>query len=151
MSPGPSNIADILSRARISEVYRAIVGIEPRRTGRNTWRAPAVWRNGDGYSVALDDSKGVFHDFVTHEGGGLLRFVQTLRGCTKPEAVRWLADFAGVPLNDRPLTRDKRIAYACEREANRSDLITARHWRRATMSLAEETLVLLKAFGTREK
>jgi len=91
-----SVVQDVVSAVRISDVYRAACSADPRRAGRDAWRALATWRNGGGFNVALDDSRGVFHDFVTDQGGGVLALVQTARGCSKADALRWLADFAGV-------------------------------------------------------
>jgi hypothetical protein len=61
-------------------------------------------------NVSLDDSSGVWHDFVSGDGGGILCLVMRLRGCTKRDALMWLADFVGVPLDDRPMFAGERRA-----------------------------------------
>lgn len=138
-------VSDILARVRISEVYRALIGIQPRRIGPDTFRGPAAWRNGDGLNVSLDDCRGVWHDFVSDEGGGVLDLIQRVRGGSRADALRWCADLAGVPLSDEPLTPVERTHWAAERRELERELPTARYWQRAAVSLGEETLVELKA------
>lgn len=92
MKPHP-----IFEQVRISDVYAALTGRKLRRTGVDTWRGQAWWRNGNGLNVRLDDSRGVWKDFVTNEGGGVLALVVRIRGGTRQDALRWVADFAGVP------------------------------------------------------
>ncbi|MGA3099089.1 MAG: hypothetical protein ABSF25_21745 [Bryobacteraceae bacterium] len=135
-----SAVEDVLSRVRISEVYTALTGITPRRAGPETWRAAATWRNGDGLNVSGDDARGVWHDFKTDEGGGVLDLVQRVRGCSRADALRWCADLAGVPLEDKPLAPEDRERWAAERRELERDLPDARCWRRAAVGLGEETL-----------
>jgi hypothetical protein len=97
---------EIVSRVSISRVAEAHA-IPLDRTRR---RAVAKWRGGKHFSVAVDDEKNVFHDKVTNQGGGLVAFVQLIRGCDKKAAVQWLADFAGVPL--REMAEDERRDWA---------------------------------------
>jgi hypothetical protein len=136
---------DVLSRVKIRDVYRALGGPDPRRTGRDTWRAPAFWRSGDGFNVSGDDARGIFHDFVDDSGGGILDLVVRVRGGNRADALRWLADFAGVPFEDTPLAADDRERRAQERRELERALPDARHWRRAAVWMAESLLENLKA------
>ena len=138
-------VGAILEQTRISDVYQALTGKKPQRTGTDTWRGPATWRGGDGLNVALDDSKNVFHDFVSNEGGGVLDLVQRIDGGSRQEAVKWVADFAGVPLDDQPLSREQRHEWAEERRRIEHHLPVAALWRRAATKLADELLDVLKA------
>jgi hypothetical protein len=45
-------------------------------------------------------------------GGGVLDLVQHIIGCGRGAALRWLADFFGLPLDDRPITATERRQYA---------------------------------------
>src|SRR5690348_3829959 len=83
----------ILAGIKISQVYHALAGKEPRRAGSDNWRAVAVWRGGDGFNVSMDDVRGLWHDFTTDEGGGVLDLVVRIRGGTRQDALRWLAEF----------------------------------------------------------
>jgi hypothetical protein len=87
----------------------------------------------------------VWRDFVSGEGGGILDLVVSIRGGTRADALRWCADFAGVPMNDAPLSPHKREQWAAERREFARDLPKARHWRRAAVALTEELLCVLKS------
>jgi len=94
--------ADIIGCVHISEVAEAL-GVKLDRTRR---RGIAVWRKGNSFSVSFDDAKGVWHDFVTDEGGGVIDFVAKVLSCDRRAALEWLAAYAGVPLDG--WTRDSR-------------------------------------------
>lgn len=135
------NVAtEVLSRVTISEVYGALGGPKLRKM-----RGPAFWRGGDGWNVALNDAKGTWFDHVANEGGGVLELIARVRGGSRVDALRWLAELAGVPLEDKPLSPAARAEWAWERRELERDLPTARLWRRAAIGLAEEALVELKA------
>ena len=134
-----------MAGVQVSAVYQALTGVKPRRTGKDTCRAPATWRGGDGNNVSLDDSRGVWHDFVTNEGGGVLDLVIRVRGGNRADALRWCADLAGMPMDDTPLSAAERARWARERREIERDMPAARYWRRAAVTLGEETLVNLKA------
>ena len=141
----PSTSQDIIGSVHIREIYQELTGQKPRRTGADTWRGPAVWRGGDGLNVSLDDSRGIWHDFATDEGGGILDLVVHIRGGSRQDALRWVADFAGVELNDQPLPPEQRQQWAEERRRIERALPDAQHWRRAAVNMAEEILGTLKA------
>ena len=95
----PNNVvAEIVERVRISDIAE-VLGVKLDRTRR---RGVAGWRKGKNFSVSLNDSKNVWHDFVTSEGGGVLDFIARVRGRNRKEAIEWLAAYCGVPLDDRP-------------------------------------------------
>ncbi len=136
-------LSQVLSQVRISEVYRALTGIEPRRTGRDTWRGPAPWRGGDSpESVSGDDTRGVWHDFVTDEGGGLLDLVVQIRGGNRADALRFVADMAGIPLE--PMAAADLERWKAERLELERLIRDARYWRRAAVDMAEGILHRLK-------
>lgn len=136
---------EIVASAKISNVYRALTGKEPRRAGPGTWRAPAVWRGGDGFNVSMDDARRVWHDFTADEGGGVLDLVARIRGGGRQDALRWLAEFAGVRLDDRPLSEEDRTRWAREQRNLERDLPKAKYWQRAAIVLGEDLLARLKA------
>jgi len=128
----------------ISRVYQILTGCKPRRTSADRFRARATWRGGDGWSVSLDDSRGVWHDFVSSEGGGVLDLVSMVRGGTRQSALKWLAESTGVTLNSNFSPAERARWVEQQRELSR-ELPRARHWRRAAILLAEELLDSLKA------
>jgi len=129
----------LLDRVPISQIYRALGGPKLRGT-----RGPAFWRGGDGFNVSVNDSRGVWHDFASGEGGGILALVIRVRGGGRADALRWLADLVGVPLDDKPLAPEDREQWARDRRELERILPTARYWRRAAVCIAEELLESLK-------
>jgi hypothetical protein len=122
-------IGEIRARARITDVWSALGGGKLR--GR---RGQAFWRNGDGYSVSVDSTRGLWHDFVTGDGGDIFTLVQTVRGCDFREALEWLADFAGIDLGT-PSRGDNRADTDWA-----TDLRRATWWARSAAALAEWAL-----------
>jgi hypothetical protein len=140
-----SAVQDVLSHVRVSDVYGALTGTAPRCTGRDKWRAAATWRGGNGLSVSGDDSRGVWHDFVSGEGGGVLDLVVRVQGGRRADALRWVADMAGMAADLTPLSPADRERWATQRRAVDRDLPAARYWRRAAVVLSEGVLDELKA------
>lgn len=79
----------------ISDVFCALGGQKPRRDGRTR----AFWRNGDGYSIALNDERNSWRDFRDSVGGGVIDLIQLVNGGSRLDALHWLADFAGEKLD----------------------------------------------------
>jgi hypothetical protein len=138
-------ISHLISAVKISDVYSALTGTKPRRTGTGKSRGPAVWRGGDGLNVSLDDNLGLWHDFTAGEGGGVLDLITTIQGGSRQNALRWLADFSGFPLEDTPLSAEERARWAHEQKELQRDLPKARYWRRAAVLMTEELLAQLKS------
>ncbi len=126
-------LPDLLAGVRITDAWVALGG-GPLRHRRGT----AFWRHGDGFNVSLSDQKGCWHDFVTGEGGGVLDLVQKVRDCDRKGALRWLADFAGVPLDSKPLTAAQKRDYARARRGAKPLARAALWWWQAWLSELED-------------
>jgi hypothetical protein len=124
---------DIISRVRISEVWLALGGGELRHG-----RGRAFWRNGDGYSVSVDDNKGCWHDFRDNAGGGVLDLIQHVLGGSRKDALRWLAGFAGISLTERRLTSEEWRAYQRERAAAGREARELTRWREGLIRTLED-------------
>jgi hypothetical protein len=142
--PG-ARLPEILARVKISEVYCVLTGKQPRRVGSDAWRATAVWRGGDGPNVSLNDTRNVWHDFATNEGGGVLDLVVRICGGSRQDALRWLADFAGVPLENGRLSPKERADWAEQQRRINRELPKARLWQRTAVALGDQVLDTLKA------
>lgn len=55
----------------------------------------------------------------------MIDLVVRVRGGSRPDALRWLADLAGIPLDNRPLSASERARWAAERRAIEKDLPAA--------------------------
>jgi len=95
--------------------------------------------------VSMDDARNAWHDFTTDEDGGVLDLVGRIRGSDRQDALRWLAEFAGVRLDHRPLTAEDRSRWVRQQREVKPDLPVARLWRRAAIVLSEDLLEFLKA------
>jgi hypothetical protein len=104
----------------------------------------AIWRGGDGYNVSLDDGRGVWHDFPTGEGGGVLDLVVRIRGGSRQDALRWVADFIGCPLDNSCPPAFDRARWARQQRQIEIELPNALLWRRAALALGEWVLERLK-------
>ena len=119
-------VRDLIDGASILSVWNALGGGELRHGRGRAW-----WRDGDGYNVSLEESKGTWYDHAHGQGGGILDLIQTVLGSDRRNAVRWLADDRGVNLdNDRPLTREEKRRYAQRRSHAESKAQDLTGWRR---------------------
>ena len=126
------DLSEIKRRADIRDVWAALGGGKLRGG-----RGQAFWRKGDGYSVSLDVDRGLWHDFVSGEGGDVLTLVEVARECSFREAAEWLANHTGIEF---PHDTVWGVAPTADW---RSDLRAATWWRMAAVNLAEDALASL--------
>jgi hypothetical protein len=99
--------AAIVAAQPISAIWIALGGDVPRHG-----RARAFYRNGDNpQAVSLNDAKACWYDHRDHVGGGILDLIQLVRCCNRLSALRWLAEFAGLQLDDRSFGSTGRKEY----------------------------------------
>lgn len=134
------SISEIKNRADIRQVFAALGG------KLHGGRGQAFWRNGDGYSVALDPEKGVWFDHRDGVGGDVIALVETARGCDFREAVAWLGDFTGMSQSAPSRPNDNRPDTDWA-----SDLKWATWWGRAAEMLAELTLEELPSWSIQRR
>lgn len=116
---------ELLDHADIADVWRALGGGDLRHG-----RGKAFWRQSLDYNISVDTGKNCYFDHAHGTGGGILSLIQTVLGCDRSAALRWLANHHNVQLDGRPLTSQEKRAYAIRRgEAERkADELT--DWRR---------------------
>ena len=90
----PASLADLISSIQITEVWVALGGGALRHG-----RGRAFWRDGDGFNIALSETKQVWHDHRDNRGGGVLDLIQLVLDCGRYQAVQWLSEYAGIPLH----------------------------------------------------
>ena len=123
------NAADILARVRITDLWQGLGG-GPLRHGRGR----AFWRDGDGYHVSLSNPKGTWFDHARGEGGGILDLIVMVRGSSRADALAWLADYAGLPL-ERTTPQARRLWLH-----QRDEMRAAQSWGLAAEAVAEAVL-----------
>ncbi len=105
---------ELVASVPISTVWTLLGGGELRHG-----RGQAHWRDGDGYSVALNDEKGIWFDHRDAIGGGVLDLVVRVKGGSRKDALTWLAAMNGVAISgsrNRSARADRR-ARSIAREA----------------------------------
>jgi len=118
--------SDVVRQSCITDVWTALGGSKLRHGRGQAW-----WRDGDGWNVSLDNRKGTWFDHSRGEGGGVIDLIVAVRSGSRAEALAWLADYLGIPLDTA--TKDMRRQWAREREEKRE----AKLWARAAAALAE--------------
>jgi hypothetical protein len=120
------SLAEIKAAANIGAVWSALGGGKLHGN-----RSQAFWRNGDGYSVAIDADKGVWFDHASGVGGDVVELVRTVQQCTFADALKWLADLAGISVSST-----RRYDEKIDTDWN-ADLRRAIYWRAASRLLCE--------------
>ena len=115
---------DLIQQADISVVWTALGG-DSLRHGRGK----AFWRDGDGYNVALDRNRGIWHDHARGEGGGIIALIRRVLGCEKSDAVQWLANHEGAELDDNRMSPEERRAWAERQSWARTEAQKLAEWR----------------------
>jgi hypothetical protein len=97
-----------LDEVPIAEVWTLLGG---RKLRDGNARGTAFWRpKADGWNVAVDRRKNCWFDHRGGVGGGVLKLVQTVKGCTAHDALTWLEAYAGLtpsrPPSPEELRRD---------------------------------------------
>lgn len=133
MTPSNSALSIALEKASIEEVWNALGG-GPLRSKRGR----AFWRNGDGLNVSLNHESKTWRDFVSGEGGGILRLIEVATGKSRGEAAEWLIAFAGV--SDRPLSKREAMERSERRERAEVEADDLLGWRQRLIdNLASES------------
>lgn len=92
-----SSIQEVLNRADIVEIVEQFVRLKKR--GAN-YIANCPFHNEKSPSFSVSASKGIFKCFGCGKGGNVVNFVQEHEKITYPEAIRWLADFYKIALEE---------------------------------------------------
>ncbi len=120
---------EVVAAGRISGVWAALGG-DPPKSGRER----AFFRDGNNSSaVSLNDSKGCWFDHRNGVGGGVLDLIQHIRGCDRGSALRWLAEFNGVPLEDQHLSAAERREYARRAHLARQEATELLQWKQSLL------------------
>ena len=129
-----------LDQLKILNVWAALGGGELRnRRGR------AFWRDGDGYSVTLDEVKNAWYDFRDGMGGGVLSLVETVGGYSRGEALTWLERNCGLDPRRALSPQEKRL-YAAQAAGTERLAERLTDFARGLELIAEKTVIDLHGF-----
>ncbi len=115
----PGQVDEIKARVDIVDLIGEYIRL--KQAGTNNWRALCPFHNEKTPSFMVSRDKQIFHCFGCGEGGDIFSFVQKMEGIEFPEALRLLAQRAGVKLvvQDPKLTSQKnRLLDICELAVN---------------------------------
>ena len=115
----PGEIDEIKARVDIIDLVSEYIRLKP--AGTNNWRALCPFHNEKTPSFMVSRDKQIWHCFGCGEGGDIFSFVQKIENLEFPEALRLLAQKAGVTLKavDPQLTSQKnRLFDICQLAAN---------------------------------
>src|SRR5262245_36999910 len=139
-------IEELKSRA---DIMRVVEGYVPLKKKGQNWWAPCPFHQEKTASFSVNPSKGMFKCFGCGKGANVFTFVMELEGLSFPEAVRVVADKAGVPLpapvDDRDYEQSKKAAE--ERKRVAAEVIQLNEW---AVEFWEEHLKEAKAKHARE-
>lgn len=107
-----TTIALVKSRADIVELVSESVRLT-RRGRAMVGRCP--FHNEKTPSFHVNAERGFFHCFGCKESGGVIDFAMRMEGFTFPEAIRWLADRAGIAVEDTATDAERREAALARR------------------------------------
>ena len=106
-----SFLDELMSRSDIADVVGSYVQLT--RRGSNLFGlCPFHSEKTGSFSVSPD--KQIYYCFGCKKGGGVVNFIMELEGLSYPEAVRFLAKRAGVPVPEGILTRQELVEALCQ-------------------------------------
>ena len=92
-----ASIQSVIDRADIVEIIGQFVRLRKRGTN---YVANCPFHNEKTPSFSVNGAKGIFKCFGCGKGGNVVSFIQEYEKLTWPEAIRWLADFYKIPLEE---------------------------------------------------
>jgi DNA primase len=133
-------VADIKARLPIEVLVGQYCKLEKR--GR-TFKCLCPFHNDRKPSLLVSPDKGIAYCFACQKGGDIFNFYQLIEGVEFPQALRDLAERAGVALPDRPQVGPKKD----EKDRMRDCLEEALRFYRAQLKQSPEALAYLQRRG----
>ena len=90
-----SFLDELVARSDIADVVSSYVALTPK--GGNLW-ACCPFHNEKTPSFSVSPAKQIYHCFGCKKGGGVINFIMEIENLTFPEAVRFLAKRANLPV-----------------------------------------------------
>ncbi len=107
----PASIQEVMSRADIIDVIGQFVRL--RKRGAN-YMANCPFHNEKTPSFNVSPAKGIYKCFGCGKAGNVVTFVQEHEKLTYPEAIRWLADYYKITLQETERTPEQQQKHLAE-------------------------------------
>lgn len=107
----PSSIQTVTERADIIEVIEQFIRLKKR--GAN-YIANCPFHNEKTPSFSVSASKGIFKCFGCGKGGNVVNFVQEYEKISYPEAIRWLAQFYKIEIEETQASQEQAQVFKAE-------------------------------------
>ena len=101
---------EIIEKIRDTSDIVTIVSryVSLKRSGSN-YMGLCPFHNEKTPSFTVSDTKQLFHCFGCGEGGDVISFIMKIENLTFPEAIEYLADMLGIPLEKKNKTDEKLV------------------------------------------
>jgi DNA primase len=113
-----------------ADIMRVVEGYVPLKKKGQNWWAPCPFHQEKTASFSVSPGKGMYKCFGCGKGGNVFTFVMELEGLSFPEAVKVVAEKAGVPLPEPVDGRDYEQSKkaADERKRVAAEVIQLNEW-----------------------
>src|SRR5690606_12356820 len=107
----PSSIQEVLDRADIAEIIGQFVRLKKRGAG---YIANCPFHSEKTPSFHVTPSKGIFKCFGCGKGGNVVSFLQDHEKLSFPEAIKWLADYYKIHIEETSKTPEQQQQFQIE-------------------------------------
>ncbi|XZF16029.1 DNA primase [Chitinophagaceae bacterium MMS25-I14] len=107
----PASINEVMQRADVIDIIGQFIRLKKR--GAN-YIANCPFHNEKTPSFYVSAAKGIYKCFGCGKGGNVVTFIQDHEKLTYPEAIRWLADYYKIPLEETEKTPEQQQQQLAE-------------------------------------
>lgn len=142
----PTSIQEVMNRADIIEVVGQFVRLKKR--GAN-YIANCPFHNEKTPSFSVSASKGIYKCFGCGKGGNAVNFIQEHERITYPEAIRWLADYYKISLEETQASEEVQQQQQTEESLRIFNEFAAQYFHDTLLHTEEGQLIGLSYFKER--
>lgn len=142
----PASIQEVLNRADIVEIVGQFVRLKKR--GAN-YIANCPFHNEKTPSFSVSGTRGIYKCFGCGKGGNVVSFVQDHEKLTYPEAIRWLADYYKIGLQETERTPEQQQQQLAEESLRILNEYAAQYFHDTLLNTEEGQAIGLSYFKQR--
>ena len=142
----PGSIQEVLNRADIIDIVGQFVRLKKR--GAN-YIANCPFHNEKTPSFYVSGSKGIYKCFGCGKGGNVVTFIQDHEKLSYPEAIRWLADYYKITLEETERTPEQQQQQLVEEGLRILNDFAAQYFHETLLDSEEGQLIGMSYFKQR--